>query len=258
MKISIIIATWNAAKTLRRCLDSIVPQMTNQTELIIVDGGSEDETNDIIDSYGDCISVHLSEPDKGIYDAWNKGIRKSHGDWIMFLGADDILLPGAIQAYLEKLSSVSMGTNIISSKLDLVDENGNHKRYVGEKFDAIQYGKRKCSFAHPGMLHSNFLFEQHGLFSLDYKICSDCEFFIRNMNYIQSDFVDKITVRMQQGGVSVSNAAIKEAFHIRKKYKSMNIIENYTSCLIMMIKLKLSSYKTLYLNMKSKSVDRMP
>ena len=68
MKISIIIATWNAAKTLRRCLDSIVPQMTNQTELIIVDGGSEDETNDIIDSYGDCISVHLSEPDKGIYD----------------------------------------------------------------------------------------------------------------------------------------------------------------------------------------------
>ena len=67
MIISIIIATWNAAKTLNRCLDSIVPQLTNETELILVDGGSKDDTNKIIDSYGDKISVHISEPDKGIH-----------------------------------------------------------------------------------------------------------------------------------------------------------------------------------------------
>ena len=103
MKISIIIATWNAAKTLKRCLDSIVPQLTDETELILVDGGSKDDTNKIIDSYGDKVAVHISEPDKGIYDAWNKGVSKAKGDWVMFIGADDILLEGAIEYYLAYL-----------------------------------------------------------------------------------------------------------------------------------------------------------
>ena len=99
MKISIIIATWNAEKTLRRCLDSIIPQLTDETELIIIDGGSKDSTNEIINSYGNNVAVHLSEPDKGVYDAWNKGIKTSHGEWIMFIGADDTLCPNAIQVY---------------------------------------------------------------------------------------------------------------------------------------------------------------
>lgn len=63
MKISIIIATYNAAKTFIRCLDSIVPQLTNETKLVLVDGGSKDDTNKIIDSYGDIIAVHISELD---------------------------------------------------------------------------------------------------------------------------------------------------------------------------------------------------
>lgn len=107
MKISIIIATWNAAKTLRRCLDSIVSQLTDETELILIDGGSKDETNEIIDSYGDKIAVHVSEPDKGIYDAWNKGVMVAKGDWMMFMGADDVLLPDAIKNYMHFTESIS-------------------------------------------------------------------------------------------------------------------------------------------------------
>ena len=95
-KISIIIATFNASATIKRCLDSIVPQLTEECELVIIDGGSKDSTNEIIDSYGDKIAIHVSEPDKGIYDAWNKGIRLSSGEWVAFIGADDVLLSGAL------------------------------------------------------------------------------------------------------------------------------------------------------------------
>ena len=97
--ISIIIATWNSEKTLKRCLDSIIPQLTKKIELLIVDGGSIDKTNDIIDSYGENISFHISEPDKGVYDAWNKAITHSSGKWITFLGSDDELMPDAIQNF---------------------------------------------------------------------------------------------------------------------------------------------------------------
>ena len=83
--ISIIIATWNSEKTLKRCLDSIIPQLTKNIELLIVDGGSIDKTNDIIDSYGENISFHISEPDKGVYDAWNKAITHSSGKWLSLI-----------------------------------------------------------------------------------------------------------------------------------------------------------------------------
>lgn len=89
-------------------MDSIVPQLCAETELIIVDGDSKDNTNDIIKSYGDKVSVHISEPDKGIYDAWNKGVALSHGDWIMFIGADDRLRPNAVNIYLEKIKKFQM------------------------------------------------------------------------------------------------------------------------------------------------------
>ena len=115
MKISIIIATWNAAKTLRTCLDSIVPQLNKDVELILVDGGSKDETNEIIDSYGDKVSVHISEPDKGIYDAWNKGVKVAKGDWVMFVGADDILLPSAIDTYLQTINNTAEIDTIITA-----------------------------------------------------------------------------------------------------------------------------------------------
>lgn len=111
LEISIVIATFNAAKTLERCLQSIVPQLTDATELVIVDGGSEDETLSIIKKYEQYVAYTVSEPDKGIYDAWNKGVKVAHGEWIMFIGADDILLPNALTLYLTKLKKCQYRVN---------------------------------------------------------------------------------------------------------------------------------------------------
>lgn len=255
-RISIIIATWNAEKTLQCAFDSIIPQLNEYCELIIIDGNSNDATLSIIKHNQEFISYWLSEPDKGIYDAWNKGINHCKGEWIMFMGADDILLPNTIKIYQEFIIKENLkGVNVISSRLNLVDENGNHKRYVGEPFDAIKYSQRKCSFAHPGLLHHKSLFQKYGNFSLEYKICSDCEFFIRNRNHIQSAFVDNISVQMQQGGMSVSYAALKEGYAIRKKYQTISKWSNFRGFVINCIKLKLSPLKSLYLNFFNRHVN---
>lgn len=107
--ISIIIATYNAEKTLKRCLNSIVSQKKDQLELLIIDGCSTDRTMDIVREFAESIDVIVSEVDKGIYDAWNKGIRLATGEWIMFLGADDYLLEGAMNVYWNYLKKADFG-----------------------------------------------------------------------------------------------------------------------------------------------------
>ena len=98
-KISIIIATYNAEKTLQRCFDSIRNQKNEKIELIVIDGNSNDNTLSIIESNADIVDYYVSESDKGIYDAWNKGVKVSTGEWIEFLGADDKLLPDSLPLY---------------------------------------------------------------------------------------------------------------------------------------------------------------
>ena len=107
MYISIVIATYNASATLERCLKSIIPQMNDEIELIIIDGKSNDGTKEILNRYIEWISYTISEKDSGVYDAWNKGIKVAKGDWVMFIGADDILLPNALNVYIQTIVSTS-------------------------------------------------------------------------------------------------------------------------------------------------------
>ena len=85
---TVIVATYNCESTLADCLNSIVSQ-TVKSELIVIDGGSTDSTNSIIKNYEDNLSYYISEKDQGVYDAWNKALKKATGEWIIFLGSDD-------------------------------------------------------------------------------------------------------------------------------------------------------------------------
>ena len=91
VKFSIIIPTFNSKLTIRRCVDSVVGQSYEDFELLLMDGASQDDTVAIVRSYHDKRIRVFSEPDKGIYDAMNKGIDESTGDWLLFLGSDDYL-----------------------------------------------------------------------------------------------------------------------------------------------------------------------
>ena len=86
---SIVIATYNAELFLLRCLRSVFEQTYEHVEIIVIDGGSNDNTVPILQANADKIRAWISEPDSGIYEAWNKALVRWRGDWILFLGADD-------------------------------------------------------------------------------------------------------------------------------------------------------------------------
>ena len=92
MKLSIIIPTYNSASVLPKALESIVGQTFTDWEVLVMDGVSTDDTLKVAKSYNDSRIRIYSEPDKGIYDAMNKGIKKAHGEWLYFLGSDDWLM----------------------------------------------------------------------------------------------------------------------------------------------------------------------
>lgn len=241
--ITIIIATYNAGKYLQKCLDSIIPQKNELAELIIIDGGSKDNTIEIIRNNQQYLSYWISEPDHGIYDAWNKGIIKAKGEWIMFLGADDLLLPESLDALVKYIKQNSRDLDIISSKLDYVTENGSHIRYIGEPWNWEKFKMSKMSFAHPGMLHSSKLFARNGLFDTTFKICGDSEFFLRTQGNMTAGFVDFVTVKMQRGGMSYSAKAIVETYHIRQKNHTLPAAKNSFRFLRMLVIFYLSKIK---------------
>lgn len=235
MKISIIIATYNSGKTLNRCLDSIVDQLTDDCELIIIDGGSTDNTNEIIASYGSKVAYTVSERDNGVYDAWNKGIKASKGDWITFIGSDDELLPETIDKYKNCISTCPYDTELITGKLHFIGKDGHLIRNVGEPFNWNKLVHRKLSLAHPGMLHNRMCFEKYGLFDTRYRICADSDFLQRLGKDAKSVFVDEFFVNMSEGGISDSFGALRESFVIRYRNNSISIIENIFSGLRIII-----------------------
>lgn len=225
MLISIIIATYNASKTLKTCLDSIVPQLCSGTELIIVDGASKDNTNDIIKSFGDNVSVHISEPDKGIYDAWNKGVALSHGEWVMFIGADDILLSNAVSTYLNTIKNTADidSYDYICAHNEYVNEEGKLLKVLGEepKWRKMRKG---MAAAHVASLHNKHnLFEIIGGYNLNFRICADYELLLRKKQNLKYLFIDNRIARMKIGGMSFSTKAIVEAYNIRKLHNSLPV-----------------------------------
>ncbi|WP_443939721.1 glycosyltransferase family 2 protein [Pedobacter sp. MW01-1-1] len=209
--ISIIIAVFNAEKFLQNAIQSVVSQCNNFVELIVIDGGSNDGTVEIIKRNENFIDNWISEPDKGIYDAWNKGVQLSTGDWIMFLGADDQLVPDALQKYTDFMSSIPDSEHIeyISSRIEMVDLQGKSIRVKGWTWEWPLF-LRDMTVAHPGSLHSKKLFEKYGLFDISYKITGDYELLLRPRENLKAAFFDEITVLMQEGGASDSLKALKE------------------------------------------------
>lgn len=213
-KISIITATYNAGKTLESLIQSIIIQDSDNFEFIIVDGCSKDNTMDIINKYRNYITEWISEPDKGIYDAWNKGVLRASGDWIMFLGADDILLPTALSKYQNFLAMQSNLDSLeyVSSKRQMIDLKGKIIRTGGFPWQWPLFLK-EMTVSHPGSLHSKKkLFDIYGVYDIRYRICGDYELLLRAKDKLNAAFMDEVTVKMSEGGASDSIAAITEHF----------------------------------------------
>jgi glycosyltransferase involved in cell wall biosynthesis len=199
--VSVVTATYNAAKTLQACIDSVAAHGIPGVEHIIVDGGSTDGTAHIIQQNAPFLGGYISEPDRGVYDAWNKGLGISRGEWVCFLGADDAFLPGALAAYLQFARNHPQA-ELLSSQVLYVSPTGS-SRVVGEPWSWPRFQKL-MTIAHPGSFHHRRLFERLGRFDVNYRIVGDYELLLRARGTLRAEFMQKVTVRMSAGGLSHS------------------------------------------------------
>jgi glycosyltransferase involved in cell wall biosynthesis len=203
-RVTVITVVFNAAKTLEQTILSVICQSYDNVEYIIVDGGSSDSSLEIIRKYEHAIDYWVSEPDAGIYDAWNKGVRLASGEWIAFLGADDVYLEGAIQAYINLIASC--GDRIpdyMSSRVNLTT-GLKVKRTIGQPWNWKTFQKY-MNVAHVGSFHRRRLFEKYGVYDIGYKICGDYELLLRPRADLRTAYMKEITVNMRVGGVSDGN-----------------------------------------------------
>lgn len=241
--VTIITATYNADKYLEETIQSVLNQTYKNIEYIIIDGGSKDKTTDIIKNHEEKISYWISEKDRGIYDAWNKGLKKVKGDWVAFLGADDVLLPEAIEKYIQKVNSSPREIEYISSKVTLCDNDKNPIRVKGNLWDWKVF-KRYMNVAHVGSLHHKSLFENGNNFSLEYKISSDYEFLLRRKQKLKAAFLDEITAYMRVGGVSSGNInkMLWDVCRIKLKHKTRNKLLIYIDFVTAVLKMNLKNF----------------
>lgn len=202
-KVSIIIATYNAEKTIFKALESIDRQTYKNKELIIIDGHSKDSTVDIIKKSGIPVDILITEPDNGIYDAWNKGIKRSSGDYIAFLGADDFYKDyESLTTIMSKANDCS--SDLIFAKNEIIDSQGNILQIYGKPFIQKDIKKRQL-VAHPASLHKKQLFDKYGLFNTDYKIVGDYEFLLRVSELTTKEYIDSVIAVCLGDGISRKN-----------------------------------------------------
>lgn len=223
---TIITATYNSEEVIAACIDSVQKQTFGNYEHLIIDGKSSDKTLDIVKSVTDQRIKYISESDKGVYDAWNKGIKLASGKWIMFLGSDDILYPEALEKYAQLVTDEAFAPDIefVSSKIHLVNSDGKIYRTYGKPFKWSEF-KRSVKIAHTGSLHKDSLFKKHGSFDIEYKICGDYEFLLRSGAELKTAFIDFVAAAMSDGGISNNRSKVfKEHYRAVTKTGGLNKI----------------------------------
>ena len=202
---SIIIAVFNGESTLQRCIDSIAKQTYTNIELIIIDGGSTDGTIDLLNLNQDKIDYFVTEPDTGIYNAWNKGLSKTKGDWICFLGADDFLWDSQVFERIDfQLTVVPTSVRVIYGKMMVVSMKGESLYEIGDSWNKVKNRfKQVMCIPHPGTMHHHSLFDQNGYFDESFRIAGDYELLLRELKNGEAFYSgDNINVGMTQGGIS--------------------------------------------------------
>ena len=174
-KISIITITFNSAKTIEETIQSVVSQPYPNLEYIIIDGVSNDNTLEIVNKYKDKIATILSEPDKGISDAFNKGIKRATGEIIGIINSDDVLLPGALQAVADNFE---IGVDVYRGNVVIWDDIHNTKLSTRPTM-SFKVGTPIKAVAHQGTFVTKAAYQKFGAFRIDFRYMMDADLLYR-------------------------------------------------------------------------------
>lgn len=221
--ISVITAVYNGEKYLEQTIKSIINQTYDNIEYIIIDGGSTDGTVDIIKKYEDKLTYWVSEKDKGISDAFNKGVKVSKGEYINFQGdGDGFCSNDALEKVFDSINSVE--DIFVSAKIQRVDVDGNEmfiSKHV-DKFDPKSLLFR-MSLPHQGLFTHKSYFQKYGLFDVNNTFCMDYDHLLRSYHEFPKVFTKDIVVaRWRDDGLG--NGRTLEIFKEYDKIKRDNKI----------------------------------
>lgn len=206
MKVSIITVCFNSEKTIEDTLKSVQSQTYSNIEYIVVDGMSKDRTNEIVAKYSDIVSVHISESDKGLYDAMNKGLSLATGDIIGILNSDDIFADqSAIQRIVDMLGEHD-GVYGDVGYYSESDFNDKKRHYSSKGFTKDKFSRGMMP-AHPSFYVRKSCYDRVGQYRTDLKIAADYDmllriFYLKDTSFI---YIEKEIVKMRLGGVSTSS-----------------------------------------------------
>lgn len=208
MKITLITPSYNSAATIGRTIDSVISQNYADLEYIIIDGGSKDNTAGIVAGYQDEITINfISEPDRGIYDAMNKGIKLAAGDVIGILNSDDIFFDGNV------LSAVAAAFRNQEAEAVYGDIKyfSNDENKTSRYWKTGEYAPGKLNngwiIPHPALFVRKSVYDRCGLYNTDFKIAGDYEFILRILKKydLNLKYIPQVFVKMFAGGESGRN-----------------------------------------------------
>ena len=209
MKISIITVSYNSENFIESCINSIISQSYKDIEYIIIDGSSKDNTLKIIKRYSRYVSTIVSEPDKGIYDAMNKGIKIAKGEIIGFLHSDDMYKNTDVLSKVANVFKNNASLDACYADLIYVKKTNTSRivRYWKSSKFIIGSFSRGWSPPHPTFFVRRSIYERYGNFNLKYPIVSDIELMMRllEVHNIQTQYVNEIWIKMRLGGLSNKN-----------------------------------------------------
>ena len=205
IRISVITAVYNNRDTISTALDSALRQAGVNLQLVVIDGGSTDGTLDVLRSYADRLDVLISEPDRGIYDALNKGIQRASGEVVGFLHSDDLFADPGV---LSRIGAVFADPAVGAAYGDLVYVRKDNPDQVVRYWRAGVFSGRRLRWGwmppHPTLYVRRHVYEQHGLFDTSFRIAADYDFILRTLGKagLGVRYIPEVLVKMRVGGTS--------------------------------------------------------
>ncbi len=216
MKVTIITVCYNSVKTIEKTIQSVQLQAYEDLEYIIIDGGSTDGTLDIIDAYRNVVSLCISEPDHGIYDAMNKGIQHATGDIIGIINSDDWYEADTVRrvvAYLDRNEA-----DVVYGKILVVDTKGTIKAPDERPLNTLWY---QMAVPHPSVFIKRDIYIKYGAFDVRYKISADYELLLRLYSKgVRFGFINEVMAYFRSGGACDTHRRVgkEEGYEIAFRY----------------------------------------
>jgi glycosyltransferase involved in cell wall biosynthesis len=206
IKVSIITVVRNGEKTIKDTIESVLSQTYSDIEYILIDGCSTDKTVEIINGYEKQISKFISEPDKGIYDALNKGILRASGDVVAILHSDDKFCNTHVCSDMIKHMDKTKAEFCFSDMVIVDNFSGKILRYYMASYFRRWMFRVGWMPPHPTCFIKRSLFDEFGMYSIDYKIAGDFDLLLRFFygRKIRWSYLDQITIKMSGDGISNS------------------------------------------------------